>query len=366
MAIALPQLGDDFKVQAVNSGNNYNTTAVNGAFEITPGTYLLQPGSASEHISPSQKYRNITIGEFVAPAANLTETVVKNMTPKTMSADRAAQICFEVISPQKPGKVEVILFANGRPVLLEAQYKGADIYVAALTESQAAHGVANYNIVLSFENGQKTFPAGKPGRPGNWDYYDETTYTVQFIPDHYPLVIWDAGKDHDNTICEWIPGRSLKPQGFNELTWNISMDSLPRYNHYNTTVNDYTFKYFFKNDVKGRQESMSQKSRLVVGVSTGTKEPQPIEIGIITAEGIAFTATFEVVAGTNIYTIPLSGFKQGKYVMVKRPYPGFMPYFHESDRQFDLDSGEMETIQFSVKKGLSPKVDLSVAKIWLE
>lgn len=367
MTIALPELGGDFKIEAINNGNSYNTATSNGTFDITPGVYIVQPQTGTTIVSAQQRFKNIAIGEFVAPEANLKAPVVINKTAETMSANSPTRLCFEVISEIKPIKVEVQLSAAGnRPQLIDTKYAGADNYIENLSNEQTACGVASYNVVLSFEDGSVTFPAGKPGHPGNWDYYDDSNYRVEFIPDNSPLLLWDARKDYGNTIREWMPGNSLKPLCVNDLGLNISMDSLPSFKHYDSIVRDYTFKYFCKNDIAGRRNALSNKSKIVVAVSTTIENPQPLEIGLITANGIAFTAEFQANTGTNTYKIPLEELKQGKYIMVKRPYPEFMPYYHESEDSFELNLKDIETIQFSIKQGLSPNIDLTVAKIWLE
>ena len=42
MQIMLPDVGADFTVTGVNSGNNYSTVSSTNTFDISPGTYLIK------------------------------------------------------------------------------------------------------------------------------------------------------------------------------------------------------------------------------------------------------------------------------------------------------------------------------------
>jgi len=66
MEIRLPDLGANFKINAINKGNNYATTATANEFIISPGTYFITAASGNDK---SRTYPP-NVGEFIAPASS--------------------------------------------------------------------------------------------------------------------------------------------------------------------------------------------------------------------------------------------------------------------------------------------------------
>jgi Cellulase (glycosyl hydrolase family 5) len=71
MTIALPDLGDDFKVEPLNQTNSFKAQATKGTFVIKPGVYLLCGSTASDAPLP-EKIANVGLREFVCPDAGAT------------------------------------------------------------------------------------------------------------------------------------------------------------------------------------------------------------------------------------------------------------------------------------------------------
>lgn len=67
MGLMLPDLGGDFSVIPLNSGNKHQAKVRNGQFAVAPGTYLLRRRGLSFKPSPEMKLGMLGMNEFVAP-----------------------------------------------------------------------------------------------------------------------------------------------------------------------------------------------------------------------------------------------------------------------------------------------------------
>lgn len=67
MVIDLLELGSNFAVKALNSGNSFSDKASAGKFNISPGTYLLTREGGNTTLNSDSKWGNMTLAEFVAP-----------------------------------------------------------------------------------------------------------------------------------------------------------------------------------------------------------------------------------------------------------------------------------------------------------
>ncbi len=65
--INLADLGAEFNIQALNTGNNINTTAQRGEVSVRPGTYLLSRRGTTKYKWTPEKSGVIRLNEFVAP-----------------------------------------------------------------------------------------------------------------------------------------------------------------------------------------------------------------------------------------------------------------------------------------------------------
>ncbi|TDQ11066.1 hypothetical protein ATK78_0180 [Pedobacter metabolipauper] len=73
MQLNFPDLGSDFTIKAMNTGNVFGTTAVQQKFNIQPGTYLVIKKGKKTSITANTPYASLKMGEYVAPAASAKE-----------------------------------------------------------------------------------------------------------------------------------------------------------------------------------------------------------------------------------------------------------------------------------------------------
>ncbi|ASB47820.1 glycoside hydrolase 5 family protein [Alkalitalea saponilacus] len=366
MKVDLSCLGTDFTIAAINDGNDYNTEAKEGTFAIVPGVFILQNKNSVLEFSPYQTLGNIRMNEFVAPEADLSEIMIKNNTVSQACAGTRTSIHFEVISPEPPQKVEVIMYGNGGSSRSEAVYMGADIYKVDIYKNHLVHGILNYYIVLTFNEKIKSFPAGLEGQPGDWDFYDHSLYTIKFIPDGEPVLVWSALDDWSETLRIWHPGVSLKPLGNRNAALHLKMDELPDRNLKKGSRKDYSFKFFFGDLLSGRSSRIANSKNLVLKAYTQLNDSQPIIVGLVDVNGIAYSVEVDIIPGKLIYNISLDSLIQSEFAVTPGAYPEYLPHFQSSEYQFQFKPEKVESVQVSIRQGKLDEVDLWIESIWME
>lgn len=371
MILKLPQLGDSFSIEGINAGNTYRTTTQTGRFDIIPGVYLLRVEGNRSEIDTERPFKNIVLNEFVAPESNLEVSLVKNNTPAVFTAGQQACIRFEVISPEPPEQVQISAYGEFGVRQIEAVYEGNDIYVATIPDDVTSHGRMHYYIIPEFESGFKTFPAGKPGRPGDWDFYDHSSYSIHFVPSDMPVVLWCAYHDHTESMRPWHPRVAFRPshrQGAGSL--NFLFDEIPNSQDGTGRSRVYAFKYSFRDKISGRRADLAQKEYLVVSGGNNNEKEVTFKIALIDNNGNVFSHPLVLKKGQHLYRIPLNEFSEGRFAIIPRPYPEFKPWYAGVGNHADLIPETLETLQITIKGEHNESVrtgfNVHLREVWLE
>ncbi len=91
-----------------------------------------------------------------------------------------------------------------------------------------------------------------------------------------------------------------------------------------------------------------------------TTKASPVQLALITADGMAVGAVINLETSSKDYSVPLSNLKPVKLVTLPRPYPTFLPYFFESSKSGELNIDHVETLQLSIGPGI-PENELESA-----
>jgi hypothetical protein len=365
MSISLSDLGNDFVVLPLNSGNTFSPQVSNGQFTLVPGVYLLRRGSITEKISSNSTYKNIRIDEFIAPASNLTKTVLWNHTPAEAVAGKPLQLNFEAVSPFAISKIQVVMSIDDKWKTLVAAPQGPDSYSVRVPGEMVINGFLNYRIIVEDSLGTTVFPSGKKGDPWSWENKDNATYTIRLVQENSPLILWNADLNWESTYKIWNRNVNLKITNEGETALAIKLAQLPALNPIDKADRNYAFKFFFGNKIKGRTSELLQKKFLLVKASNTLSSAQPIEIGLIDKNGSVMAGIITIAANEKIFRIPLKDFANAPFLIIPRPYPEFLPYeVQPNNKPFDWSS--IETLQLEVKQGKQENVDLNIEKIWLE
>jgi len=366
MTLKIPNLGSGFTIQPLNEGNPFVPKVSRNAFCIKPGTYLIRRQGATKHITPTMQFQNIRLNEFVAPATNLNGIFLTNHSPEEVSEGGLLTLKFDVFSLTKPEEVEVLIMSARQWRNFDAVFERGVTWSVTIPADVVEKGLFSYQVTVN-EGGQNiTFPGAHQGRPGQWDFAHTDAFSLRVFPQNANLALWDAATSWPETMRRWYRNVRPLPTPEGNTVLRIDLDQLRKAFHAGDSIGDYTFKYYFADELKGRQNEFAAKRYLVLNARTLTQSAQPVEVGLIDHNGVAFTAQVSIEPGTKQYRIPLSTFSQGKYAIIPRPYPVFMAFFREAKENAPFDWDKLQTIQFSIREGASQRVSLEVERIWLE
>ncbi len=370
MRIELPGLGSDFSISPMNVGNSWSTIARAGAFEIRPGVYLLRPKGNNTIVKEDFSFKNMKLNEYVAPRADLKVIMIKNLTPEKHTAGHEAVIRFEIISPQKPESVFVAFWGEQGSWQQEAAYTGNDRFQVLVKPGVAKHAILHYYIMVKFESYWMSFPAAKKGRPGDWDFYDHSSFQLHFVPSSESVPIWCAWQNNDETLRPWVRGIQLRPLAeVGKGVLNFNLDSVPASQDGTGNTQIYSFRYFFRDQVKGRLSELNQKNFLVVKGKSNHSNNVNLQISLIDKNANAYTGSITITNRQDVYRIALKDFVEGKFAMIPRPYPEFKPWFSGISNHRALMAEDLETIQVTLMPNPTnenSKVDFELQEIWME
>jgi len=366
MTLKIPNLGTGFSIQPLNEGNRFVPQVHGSAFAIKPGTYLVRRQGATRHIAPTLQFQNIRLNEFVAPASNLTGTFLANYSPEEVVEGSKVTLTFDVFSPTQPEEVEILLMSATQWRNFDAASVRGVTWSVTIPAEFMDREVVSYQVIVKEEGQYVTFPGGHQGRPGQWDFVHTCAFSLRVVPENASMVLWDAAASWPETMRRWYRDVKLIPTPEGNTALRIEIDRLRKAFYANDSIGDYTFKYYFADELQGRQGEFAGKQYLVVDVRTLTNASQPVEVGLIDRNGVAYTAQISIEPGKERYRIPLSSFSQGKYAIIPRPYPVFMAFFHEAKENSPFDWTKLQTLQFSIRESENEKVLLEVERILLE
>jgi hypothetical protein len=366
MMLNLPQLGSSFSVEGINDENTYKTTALNGAFEISPGVYILKRNGIKKKINPGSRFKNIMLSEYIAPASNLDTIVIENQTFATASVGDSIVFDFNVISAKAPK--EVMVFLNNEPFhgKLRADMVSFGHYKAVTTGKSAVPATVHYHIAVCSDKGEwVTFPGGLSGKPDEWDFYSNRTYHLNILSREAPVLLWSAEDSWDKTLSTWNKGVQLRPAFDGKL---LSCKIEPDSSGHESYKPLYAFKYYFGDDIAGRRIYASQKKFLLVNGKATGDAPVTIKVSLIDKSGFVQTTVIRLNNKDDVYKVPLKSMVKGQFAIIPLPYPGFLPYYSKQVKQDEFSLEQIETLQI-VTPGSTERKNLGefwLNKVWLE
>jgi hypothetical protein len=397
MRIDLPDLGADFSAVGLNDGNDFHGRAAGTTLEVRPGAYLLTRAGVTTHWSRDDKWRNITLKEFVAPAASLDRTYVLHQPMVEATAGRDFQVTATVTSPQTVRKVELVAYlprlrakrgeriapgqqvqpgggntpgvgvvdTSGAQIFPMKQVSGFE-YAAEIPGDQVRVGTLRYHIVVEGPDGYTTFPSRTKAFPKDWDFYGDPWQT-RIVPAGAPILLFAAAADshqvtadHRDVKYELVvsdrPGTSAM---------EVIADDLAESEH------DYSFRFFCKNKIRGRTSDLGAATKVVLYGRSATDQPCPLQVALVTADGIAYGGLVTVRPEHGAYAIPVSALHQVRAPNIPHGYPVFIHFWSSVSAKVPLDVTRVDGVLVSIGPDI-PASDyatphgVQIRRIWLE
>ena len=353
MQVHLNDLGDDFKVEAINDGNEFNSEVHNTSFQIRPGTYIISKKGVSKTWSKTDAFKSCKLNDFYAPQSNVDKVYFKHNPVKTITENDELEIEVQCIAPETPEAINLTGFINGKYFNQKFKYLGNYKYQAIISSDYIKKGFLNYNIIVKQKNGvEVTYPSGKQGNLYSWDFYDRASYKVAVVSKESSIYLFNAIEDTDDLVRTWNKSFKLVPtENFGEAAYQMNIEKLfvqDEENLFAEPIYDYSFKHFIIEKIKDRKTDLLSKTVLAFKGQSLNNKPCKLQIAFVLDDGSAYGNVIEIGTETKDYLLNLDVLKPVKTVTLPRPYPSFLPYYLEHDIKSDFDIERIESLQFSI------------------
>jgi hypothetical protein len=357
MTIKLNDLGSGFSVMPINEGNNTSVNVQNGSFTISPGTYLVTRNGISPKAKANDRWKNIRLNEFSAPASTVKKTYVLHTPAPETSPAQALTIDATIVAPQDPESVQLYVMAGFRPETFTMIRKDAHTYSFTIPATLVREGFLRYYITIKSGGLTTTYPSATEGNPFQWDFFNDKTYEVPVVAAGKPLYLFNAASDIDELTREWRRNSAITPTGEpGKALMTVRIESLfiPDPENVNGSKNfDYSLRYNFRNKTAAKPGALKSAKKLIVRGNSIMAQPLKIQIALITKAGSTYGGIIELGTSTGDYEIDLNKLKEVRMVTLPRPYPTFLPYYFIPGDTIPFNIEDAETIQISVGPGLS-------------
>ncbi len=392
LEIGLPDLGEGYSYREIDAGGSRQGSASGRTMKVWPGTYLLaRKGVSTSGIDPGQRFGNITLNEFVAPAPRQKTLEVLHTPTPVATAGRDLTISARVIGPAAPDSV--LLYSPSlteRPAPGQGRGLGAmRAPVRKMTRTAAytyeatipadkVNGPSVQYYIIAYQGGKPaTFPGKVASLPSDWDFYNGgQVWTTPLESADQGILLYNASLyDKAEAFSVKIRGaqKSLVPGAYpgSRLTrLGAPVMMRPGGNGGGRTmqpVEGEAFLRLFEKDlIAGRKADLPTCKSLFIklGACEGISS---IRAGFITKDGFSYKA--EVPCREGIVEIPLSSLRLTNTTIRPETYPGFLPDYFVPEagsapafRAQDIESFELGTTEISSTVPYA----LTVESAWLK
>lgn len=377
--ISLPQIGDKFYFKAINEGNSREGETSDGSFSVYPGVYLISSHkNLVERKMNSKGNSQDSFNTFVAPLPSDFNNVVVHEPANYINSEEDLIVEARIFGNSLPDSVVLypsdISFWRDDNVLIAMENIGGPLYRGVVPKNRLGRsGDFNYNIVVT-ENGKNhTWPQNVEGTPLDWDFTEYGYYTSKKLGRNSPVVLLSPRLKDKNIDLAMIPE-----------SWNFKF--IPRLNspigiddYLLTTTAERDGKLIMRRFVGEELKNapyLKDKTHLVVKVpsSAGLEE---VSVGLTGANGATYSAKLspEYIVEIPVkmhndnsiveYRIPISDLSQTSTHIIPAVYPSFLP------REVDLGNlpfkiEDTEFVEMVIPTQKNREIEVAVQGIWLE
>ncbi|MDR1763920.1 MAG: hypothetical protein LBR64_08235, partial [Dysgonamonadaceae bacterium] len=369
MKILIPDLGKTFSIKALNAENTYNSESKDGGFMIRPGVYLLETKGNTESAkwASDSKWKNIRLGEFVAPESSVKNFMLVHNPPENAETGKALPIEAQIIGAEFPDSVLIysdkISFWFDKNPYLKMERSSGYAWKAEIPEKWLTDGLFRYNAVVCKGDKRFTFPSGEEGSPLDWDFYNQKYYEIRLNEPDSPVLLFSAGGNANNLETYSIPA-----QGFALRKLNSANPAVPSRLDFELKYQNPETRFFWrkyvKNEMENRKYGIENAQNICLQLSVNGVDT--VNIGLITSDGFTYSAIADLSASESVLKIPLDRLKQAPTALLPQPYPVFLDNHFVPDVQIPFDKRKIEMFEISVSGLSAENAAISLGNIWLE
>lgn len=369
MQIQLPDLGDNFKIKAINEGNNYQSQSVDGVFSISPGVYLLENRRqiSQTEWSSSSAWKNSFLGEFAAPKSSVNSFSIIHQPAVSVEKGKTVYLKAQIIGDNFPDSVvvytdKVSFWSNKNPYLKMRRINGYT-YCTEVPPEMVSGKNFRYCMTVYKDNKSYTFPAGVEGSSLDWDYYQTEYWRSEVVNTGSPVRLLNISDEYSEIETYSIPNqgyvvRSLnteKPSQTNKLDFELRTKN---------PETRFFWRKYIKAELENRDETLSKMPYLCLQLNF--KGIKTLKAGFITSDGFTYSVALNRNENESYFKIPLQDLTQDSTALLPLPYPTFLGNYFVPDVQIPFDIRKIETLEISASDILTENAVVSIGNSWLE
>jgi len=365
MEIDLPGLSQDFKIEAINKGNSVDRLSKGVGFPVRPGVYLLCNKDYQPVInwSASTKWNNILLGEYVAPKAHADKFSVAHQPAIVAETGKALKITANIVGSSFPDSViiytdKISFWSQNNPYVKMTRSCGYT-YEASIPADMIEEGTFRYNIIVSKNGKDITYPNAIAGNPLDWDFYQNKYYESRITNTDSPVELFSASDKYGSMETYAIPETSYI------RSKSTDMSSIKYTFHIKNKDARFFWKKYIKEYVVNRQESLDKVNDICLNLKAAD-DVKKLKIGFVTTDGYTYTSIINLNNSTDMYNIPVSGLVQDKTVLLPAPYPIFLDRYFVPDVQIPFNIKNIESLVLSTMEDVNETSSVEIGNIWLE
>lgn len=356
--LLLPGLEKGFKITGKNAGNNFSVVVPDNTVEIKPGVYTIyKNGMQGWHAM-------IGIPEFYAPPSSITEPVIVHHPFAQVSTGKTFTIRSKIAGMDTAGKASIeIRHSSNKWRTVEMQRISGYDYKAEVPADMVTPGIINYRIMVRKAAGDTyTFPGGFKGNPYAWDEWRNESFETIVAALGSPLEIFSPATDRREVMLynpNWRNGQVAYI-----TTANANALALKATINQPAAGQLMGWQYFFADKIRGRKEELTSVSKLVVRARSA--EGARAKVSLITSVGDAYSASVDLTTEWREWELPLSALTKDAYLLLPRPYPGFLPLYFTTEGNRPLNITDIEKLQVTFGEGATSPVSIEVESVQLK
>jgi hypothetical protein len=366
MSIDLPDLGDSFKIEALDDGNGFVTASAGRSFAIRPGVYLLTNPARTAHFELPDRLPGVPyylgIREFVCPVPVAADTSVVLHAQSEYPAGVPATFSVTVASTEAPEAVSLDIVnpdATTRSVAMR-HISGYD-YAATVAPGMLPKGALRFSVGVTGGGRILSFPRDSPMAHAD-------SYGTTVVGEADPIAIFDPARDVGNLSLsrsgEWQNRTGKSVEGSRP-----GSTAYPLVSPTKGIPEDFTASLFIGDRVSDRGPAVAAAKSLRIRLK-GLTAPSVIHLTLVEKDGAAWSAKVFATAEWKDVVIPISTLRSAKSAMLPQAYPGTWSYWlSPPPGRNAIDMTQVERLQFSLRKadfGAIASVDPAKASVAIE
>lgn len=357
MRIALKELGPTFMLRPIAGAAGEEQRAVDGRVNVVPGVYLLSAAPIVDAQGIPKYIGALRFDEFHPPPPDTLPLQVVNESAAVQSTSRPVEIRARIVDVTPPTAVRLAIRAVGSGFFrwFPMQHAHGYEYQATVPVDSLRDGRYEYDIVVFKGDSVTTFPAAVHRRPGDWDFRDETFWSLAVVNPSTALPLFEPLADVPRLAFTRI-GDSGRRGIFRAVTSLASGAAafhleLPVFN--GRGLRDYTASLVIEDRLTARRADLARARRLRVRLR-GLGAHQRLYVTLVEHDGTSWSATVSIDTSWAEHTIWLDSLRPARAVLLPQGFPGDWNYWvgPASGRGAPDDRvrlGEVERLQLSLR-----------------